>query len=324
MQKADGVEPVGEKPPSLGMGNDPQWNALHRQLIMPAPAGEHAAWEGWGTALKPAHEVWWLARKPLEGTVVENVRKWGVGALNLDACSIPNPTPGKQDRSDEPSVTARSDDTTTNFSPTGGPRGGSEDGRWPPNVLVSHTDECYEGYCNAACPTLAIEAQGGKAVFFPAFYCAKPSRREKERGCAHLPVKTAEELTGRKAASAGLVMKHTDGSAEANPYAGTSGAVPRRNHHPTIKATALMEWLCQLITPRGGIVLDMFGGSGSTGLGALAGGFRCILIEKDDDQGYVDIARARLRWISPETDEEIEAFGEPVLVAAPVDPACDF
>jgi DNA modification methylase len=270
--KANGVAPLRSEPPSLGMATGPnadQWNALHQHLIMPPPTSDEAKkWAGWATALKPAHEVWWLVRKPLIGTVVENVRAHGVGALHTDSCDH------------------------CGF-----------DAYWPTNVVMSHGPECGE-VCQEGCPVAMIEAQreGGSKTFPVFHYFPKPSPSEKNAGCEGLPVLTPEDMTGRKTGSAGLVMTHDDGSPKANAYAGTSGKA-RENHHPTVKSIALMRWLLKLITPPNGVVLDPFMGSGTTGCGAVLEGFRFLGIDKDADGkgnplGYVRISRARLRHYS--------------------------
>jgi DNA modification methylase len=146
MQKDDKVAPLEVRPASgFGFATNPQWNEVNNQLVMPeAEAGSEAArWEGWGTALKPACEPIVFARKALVGTVVENVRAFGTGAINIDECRVANATPGKQDRSDEPSALVH-EDGNTSFRPKGGPRGGDAAGRWPANVVLSHAEDCVQ------------------------------------------------------------------------------------------------------------------------------------------------------------------------------------
>jgi site-specific DNA-methyltransferase (adenine-specific) len=401
LDKKAGVLPVEVREASLGFRNDPQWHALHNQIIMPPPTTPEAQkWEGWNVALKPAKEHWILARKPLEGTVLANVVKWGTGGINIGACRVDYQ--GKED-----AASARPQGQATSKTPNapgmaGQPDAGRElervafepeenDGRWPAHLLLSHSewcnrcracgeefdypdnaDEmvCTNGHrtssigCVEGCPVLELDRQSGERksgtgavkrasskghvpgalgtesrpegtpmlsygdvggasrCFTQFFYTPKPARSEKEKGCEHLTPKTPEELTGRKTGSAGLVMAHTDGSPKANPYAGTSGAEPRRNHHPTCKSVALMRWLVRLITPPGGVVLDMFAGSGTTGIAALEEGFRFIGIEKDEDKdgnplGYCDIARARLQHVRP------IALNDSVAEAARVDAHLD-
>ena len=366
IQKKNKVEPIGELPPSLGYANDPQWNALNRQLIMPEPQGEAAKWIGFGTALKPAREDWILVQKPFKGTYADNVLKWGVGGLNINACRI-GANPGWEypnGKGGSPCHEGGFKDIPCE----------STQGRFPANLILSHGELCqlvgttkvksgkafrensggnnchteqakpamenmsYAGEdgleevelwaCTPDCPVRIIDSQSGvkksgvaiqrnrdgkvhNTVYAPRktqkipdvgygdtggasrfFYVAKPAKKEKEAGCENLTSKTAAELTGRKEGSEGLVMQHIDGSPKANPYAGTSGAEPRKNTHPTVKSTTLMSYLCRLVTPPEGTVLDPFTGSGSTGVAAIAEGFKFIGVEKEAD--YHTIAQARL------------------------------
>jgi site-specific DNA-methyltransferase (adenine-specific) len=131
---------------------------------------------------------------------------------------------------------------------------------------------------------------GGASRFF---YVAKASKRDRNEGLDDLEAKTASEMTGRKEGSAGLVMKHEDGSDKANAYAGTTGAA-RQNFHPTVKPTSLMEYLVKLVTPPGGVVLDPFTGSGSTGKAAILQGFDFIGIELTEE--YLPIIQGRLKY----------------------------
>ena len=179
-------------------------------------------WEGWGTALKPAHEPIIIARKPLDGTYANNILAHGVGGLNIDAC-----------------------------------RNGE---RWPGNVMH---DGCLPDPMDKY------------------FYCAKASSADREAGLKLMKLQTTASVTERDADSVG----HN------NPRAGTRGA-DRANIHPTVKPTELMRWLCRLITPPGGTVLDPFTGSGSTGRGAVLEGFTFIGFELSEE--YAAIAQARI------------------------------
>lgn len=128
------------------------------------------------------------------------------------------------------------------------------------------------------------QARYADADAWPFRYCPKASRAERERGCERLPARTGAEAVDREAGSAGMD----------SPRAGAGRTAERvRNFHPTVKPVEIMRWLCRLVTPPGGIVADFFCGSGTTGCGALAEGFRFLGVERD--AGYVEIARARLR-----------------------------
>ena len=141
-------------------------------------------------------------------------------------------------------------------------------GRWPPNVALDET------------AAARLDAEGGTSRFF---YVAKASRAERECGCEDLPLRTAGEATDRQDGSAGLE----------SPRAGASRTHGARNHHPTVKPVALMRWLVRLVTPPGGLVLDPFTGSGTTGLACIKEQCRFLGIEREAE--YVAIADARLR-----------------------------
>lgn len=232
-----------------------------RELRAPATA-DAKRWDGWGTALKPACEDWWLVRKPLAGTVAANVLRYGTGGINVGACRIPNDAPGEKRQP----IRVRNDQIE--IAPGAGQRGGSDAGRWPPHLVVSD----------------GVEVPGIDPARY--FYCPKPSTAERELGLDHLPLRSGQEITGREEGSAG--SKH------ARAGAGARGG--RRNIHPTLKSIALMRWLVRLITPPGGIVLDPFAGSGTTGIAALLEGARFVGVEQGGEGGeYLPILEGRIR-----------------------------
>lgn len=266
-----------------------------------AKAGAGADWDGWGTALKPAAEHWILARKPLAGTVACNVLQYGTGGLNVDGCRV-----ASTDKLVHPAIARAS-----NLVLGTGLGAGSQTepgGRFPANVLLSHSWPCWhegrEDYLCPICgevrqsgecskcgtrkgrcaPGCAVSALGEHARFY---FCAKPSRSERDAGCEALPVRSGGEATDREEGSAGL----------SSPRAGAGRGGGARNFHPTVKAQALMRYLCRLITPPGGVVLDLFTGSGSTGVAALAEGFSFIGVEQSAE--YLPIARARIEAALP-------------------------
>lgn len=227
-------------------------------------------WEGWGTALKPAHEPVVLARKPLVSTVAQNLVGHGAGALNINACRLP---PG--------------------------------DGRWPANVLldseaateldaqtadlrVGGSLKGGEGRARAITsplslgPRTAWEPYGDSGGASRFFYVAKPGGSERDLGCDHLPTKSGGEATDRADGSAGV----------ANPRAGAGRGGGRRNYHPTVKPVELMRYLVRLITPSGGTVLDPFTGSGTTGMAARLEGAQFVGMESASE--FIEIARSRI------------------------------
>lgn len=214
--------------------------------------------DGRGTGLKPAYEPIILARKPVEDTLDQTLAKYGTGALNIGACRVGL---SPQDCPAEGRTHKR------NFA-------ASDKGRWPANLLLSHGRRCTTSRCEQDCP---IELLGERHRFF---YVAKAARREREAGCEHLPRRVVQTFK---------IGAAEEQQAKDNPVA---------NIHPTVKPIDLMRWLVRLITPPGGVVLDPFAGSGSTGAAAVLEGARFLGIERE--ASYVPIARARIKhWSSP-------------------------
>lgn len=229
-------------------------------------------WAGWNTALKGAAEHWILVRKTPEGTLAQNLEKWGAGALNIDA----NRSAGRW-----PANVTLSEEAAVELDEQAGERGarapvlGTE-----PSAAVEENPRVYNP--RARVPGVFHDDKGGPSRWW---YVAKPSRSEREFGCDFIPLKLAGEATGgRKEGSAGL------GNARAGAGR-TSGA---RNHHPTAKSIGLMRRLVRLVTPPGGVVLDPFSGSGTTGIAALQEGFDFIGIEQSLE--YLAIANARITY----------------------------
>lgn len=272
--------------------------------------------DGRGTALKPAHEPICVARKPLAGTVHSNAVAFGTGVLNIDACRIATDEflrPGAgttwaalhehEGRAGEPSAQRRYVDSGgTNFAMAPGLRGGDPSGRWPANVIHDGSAEVRMAFPNAGGqlararndgtrennavfgslrhvtnqPAPRIESDVSAARFF---YCAKASRADRSEGTADLP----QRVGGMISNTSGQHITRRDEGYEAKPQGNT---------HPTVKPTDLMAYLCRLVTPAGGIVLDPFMGSGSTGKAAMREGFRFIGIELNSE--YIAIANARI------------------------------
>ena len=245
-------------------------------------------WQGFGTALKPAHEPIILARKPLVGTVAANYIEHGTGGINVDGCRIPS------------------------IEPTGWGGGGSSLfdgglsreskiahrenlGRFPANILMDESAGALLDAQSGDRPGMsgggihtssggmfgAIDGNeghlrgdsGGASRFF---FCAKACRAEREAGLEHLePIRRSD---GR-------------GKDIENPRLRTTA---RRNHHPTVKPIALMRWLCRLVTPPGGLIVDPFTGSGTTGIAASVEGFSFAGCELSEE--FARIARERIAY----------------------------
>lgn len=263
-----------------------------------APATEAARqWQGWGTALKPAHEPIVVARKPLVGTVAENVLAHGTGALNIDGCRV-----GTETRTNASKPRADRNGFVDGF--VGGTQSQTHDhGRWPANIIHDGSDEVLAAFPTSASPWIGNPnkgAKGGKmfggseqsigekpeyrdsgsAARF--FYCPKASKRDRDEGLGHLPTVTADPYGQHR----GRRMDGNDTRIDGKPP--STG----KNHHPTVKPTELMAYLVRLVTPPGGVVLDPFMGSGSTGKAAMREGFRFIGCELSEE--YLAIARARI------------------------------
>lgn len=246
-----------------------------RDVAITAPATPQAVrWQGWGTALKPAFEPIVLARKSLsEGTVAANVLRWGTGALNIDACRIPGESTirstgnGKRGRTD-------------GYGMEGGVIGGSDQGRWPANVVHDGSDEVVGA--------------------FPSTAPAKAGKRNAPKTGG-----TFGDYAGDEPERLG----HSDngGSAARFFYSAKASRADRAgSKHPTVKPIALMEWLATLITPPGGTILDPFGGSGTTGAAARSKGFNCILCEREAE--YVEDIKRRFGNVVPLATARFRAF----------------
>jgi site-specific DNA-methyltransferase (adenine-specific) len=241
-------------------------NVIEREITKLSDQAQQ--WEGWGTALKPAHEPMVLARKPLEGTVVNNVLTYGVGGLNIDGSRIE----GKV--SSVPMAEWTYSGTTGASNQRNGEMSEPHSaGRFPANFI-------HDG----------LETEWAKF-----FYCAKTSKADRNEGLDGFPTKQ-KIFNGQNDTSSDYV----EGSVE-NKFT----TQPSANHHPTVKPTELMRYLCKLITPPNGVILDPFMGSGSTGKGAVLEGFEFIGIDQSSE--YCDIARARIEHASqtlPEFEQE--------------------
>jgi site-specific DNA-methyltransferase (adenine-specific) len=262
-----------------------------KQSPVTAPATEAAKqWQGWGTALKPAHEPICVARKPLANglTVAANVLAHGTGALNIDGCRVETEeTLGRpQAKAQDGVMSMRLGDN--GFNGASDERGG----RWPANLIHDGSDEVVALFPNArsagAYPSDSTARNGvtsfggkqgtlysdtGSAARF--FYCAKTSKKDRNEGLDDFTPTTT-----------------SDGRAVAADNAYQRGKTERQNTHPTVKPTDLMRYLCRLVTPPGGTVLDPFMGSGSTGKAAMLEGFKFVGIEMDET--YHTIAKARI------------------------------
>jgi DNA modification methylase len=234
-------------------------------------------WEGWGSDLKPAFEPIVLARKPLEGTVAQNVMKHGVGGINIDGCRVPSEGTHS---SSERACTGSGHGTQKGngiYNGTGGVITPPHDkGRFPANFIHDGSEEVVSLFPDSKGQIAPVKGNEpshtgesgiygtyGRTSFEKReetelsaarfFYCAKTSKKDRNEGTDH---------------------------------------IPNKNNHTTVKPTALMEYLCRLITPPNGTILDPFMGSGSTGKAAMYEGFNFVGIELLEE--HMTIAEARI------------------------------
>lgn len=278
---------------------------------------------GWGTALKPSFEPIVLARKPFPGRVIDNVTRYGTGALNIDATRIPT-----IDSFDQVGVTHVKERHEGGYSMVQRAEGDGENtGRWPANMILSHHPGCVPvgtttapgrrmnryldglkafgggaGHphesesmpdeevevweCVEGCPVGGI---GDEARFF---YVAKVSVTERNAGLDDFDAQFAPTM------GPGIGGKEHD----------PETATPKRNIHPTVKPIALMRHLCRLVTPTGGVILDPFLGSGTTGIAATLEGFDFVGVERE--QNYMEIAEARIRFWQEHGEDGLRIVAE--------------
>ena len=292
---------INARGPSIGGAAYGEYGNGGGEVTAPSTT-EAQQWNGWGTALKPAHEPIIVARKPLEGTVANNVLTHGTGALNIDGSRI-----GTDDNLNGGRYSDGKNENDSFVFGKGVNKRSKNDfeqpkGRWPANIIldehtaglldeqsgVSKSPATYvrnkgtlEGervaYANigesAGAESLNYGDSGGASRFF---YVAKASKRDRNEGLEEMPIKRPDNRS-----STGM------GTFE------EKGVQPQQNFHPTVKPTALMEYLVKLVTPPNGTVLDPFTGSGSTGKAAILNGFSFIGIELTED--YLPIIDARLK-----------------------------
>lgn len=303
IDKAAGAERELTRPGTVrreGYGDDWDKGDSSTRPRFDNPATDAASqWQGWGTALKPALEPITVARKPFKGTVATNVLAHGTGALNIDGCRVEHVTVGDGNLALNPHLRTH----------INGGNGGNiiaheterrvvtpnSAGRWPANLIHDGSDEvvalfphstsgamksgakraaqdepgsvCYGTYGGNTTQADIGPSRGSAARFF---YCAKASRKDRNEGLTDPGPQFKHGATLRK-------VENTS----------TTG-----NTHPTVKPTDLMAYLLRLVTPIGGVALDPFMGSGSTGKAAMREGFGFIGIERDPD--YFTIAAERI------------------------------
>ena len=268
----------------------------------------NSEWEGWGTALKPAHEPIVMARKPLsEKTVVDNVLEWGTGGINIDESRIGteviktqggekfkgNGIYNKYNNCEE-SIHEGRFPANIIFDEEAGKLLDEQSGNRPTGVILNKTKGWGKngiyGSADTAIDQVSYGDVGGASRFF---YCPKTSKKDRNEGLDGFEEKQRINYGGFHSEK-GLIGNNR------NP----KNRLPNKNNHPTVKPTALMLYLIRLVTPKGGTTLDPFMGSGSTGKAAVRGGFDFIGIEREEE--YFQIANARIQYELDLTGYEID------------------
>ena len=291
-------------------------------------------WKGWGTCLKPSFEPIIVARKPFKGSLVDNIMEYGVGGLNIDECRV-----GVEERTYRGCGASPSkiDNQTRGCTGIGMLNGGGKDleftvnGRFPANTILTYDETDYEevrggfpiggkngsitkeykinnqvfgeyGYCHT---WNAYNDEGSASRYF---YCAKASKKDRDEGLDNLESKQRFQQGNYSQSPVCSVCGKTFNGTNNHSMCGEHTMIykskeenmVRKNIHPTVKPTDLMQYLIRLVTPNGGTVLDPFNGSGSTGKATMYEnrernkGYKYIGIELTEE--YLPIAKARIEY----------------------------
>lgn len=326
LNKRDGVE--FKSKPASGVGfmntNDDGYHNTINQLEQVGESSERAKqWKGWGSCLKPSFEPIIVARKPFKGSLVDNVIEYGVGGINIDECRV-----GNEERTYKG---AGGSDITVAKGAIG--TGAGKDleftvnGRFPANTILTYDETDFDEVCGGFPNTKSQKRDSkynkdteytntytpvksdyrddntyndsGSAARY--FYCAKASKKDRDEGLDEF-----EERKMYDGKNAGFGY----GNTENDNFGDRISNVKRKNTHPTVKPTTLMQYLVRLVTPKNGIILDPFMGSGSTGKAAMyennerQANYSFIGIEKEKE--YCNIARARIEWAKNYKEEKQE------------------
>ena len=277
--------------------------SFHGQTMDTIPSTPEAQlWHGWGTALKPAHEPIVVAMKPIDGNFVNNALTWGVAGLWIDGGRV-----GTEEKLVRPAIQRKPGEA---IFPLGAGRQDEPSGRFPANLIHDGSDEVVELFPMTHPAGNKEPSPADKGMFGVGrmafrntygddgrsasrfFYCAKASRSERNAGLEGM-----EERVGHNAY----------GDYKGTPEHGTNMTnTPRQNHHPTVKPIELMRYLVRLTkTPTGGVVLDPFMGSGTTGIACELEGREFIGIEREAE--YVEIAEKRIAHYRLPIMEDVNA-----------------
>ena len=307
LNKRDGVE--FKSKPASGVGfmntNDDGYHNTINQLEQVGESSERAKqWKGWGSCLKPSFEPIIVARKPFKGSLVDNIIEYGVGGINIDECRVETNGELIDNHNTKGIPFMRNKEDYKENSRTK-----LNIGRFPANTILTYDETDFDEVCGGFPYTKSQKRDSkynkdteytntytpvksdyrddntyndsGSAARY--FYCAKASKKDRDEGL--------DEFEQQKV---------NDGRKKDANNGFQRGATLRHNIHPTVKPTTLMQYLIRLVTPKNGIILDPFMGSGSTGKAVMfenkerQANYSFIGIEKEKE--YCDIARARIEW----------------------------
>ena len=284
-------------------------------------------WKGWGSCLKPSFEPIIVARKPFKGSLVDNVIENGVGGINIDECRVGNEELHNSYMGKRSDVFSQGRTDTEAGMFTGDKKGETiVNGRFPANTILTYDETDFDEVCGgfpytkdsggrpnyeksnytSYCDILGGNAykrgihykESGSASRY--FYCAKASKKDRDEGL--------DLIEEKYPASAEFRPNHMEKALQGEDGNHYGRWQPRKNIHPTVKPTELMQYLVRLVTPNGGTVLDPFNGSGSTGKAVMYEnkernkGYKYIGIELTEE--YLPIAQARIEYVIK--DEVIE------------------
>jgi site-specific DNA-methyltransferase (adenine-specific) len=317
--------------------NADNWDeyASRDTFTITAPATPLAQqYSGFGSALKPSVECWWLIRKPLsESSIAKNVMTWGTGAINIDATRIGTTENDlhKMDRHKNPTRTgwiANSSMPDNTYTP-------NSTGRWPSHLLMTHSLLCNDEQCSEYCPVAILDKQSGYSKStdrerhnnahtpnaYSSFNNPRVTRGHNDQGGASryfaqfqpdAPFIYAPKASRRERSLGCEALPVKEGQnvefgtmkagGTGKPVNGTGEALPRQNNHPTVKSQQLMRYMLKLVVPPNGVVLDCFAGSGSTLVAAISEDLHYIGIEQE--QEYIEIINARIAHAISEKNKE--------------------
>ena len=291
-------------------------NKMNRDVNITIPSTDLAKqWQGWGTALKPSFEPIIVARKPFKGSLVDNVIEYGVGGINIDECRVEtNETITNHARSE----ISANNHIFKNKSQETHQTNGQQFGRFPANTILTYDDTDYDEVCGGFPDTTSKRTIGkmhdirkgslvGSSKFLDVecemgyndngsasryFYCAKASKKDRDEGLEELENKPMYQANNEHGNLGAFYVKKAGGE--------IGDVQLRKNTHPTVKPTELMQYLIRLVSPDGATILDPFNGSGSTGKAVMYENkernknYKYIGIELTEE--YLPIAKARIEY----------------------------